>query len=74
MTCKKCGNDNIQVISETSGKIKKRGLIITLVHIFLIVCTLGLWLIIPLLRGGSKGKIKSKTKAVCTGCGNSWYI
>jgi hypothetical protein len=74
MNCPNCGSQNIQMVSETSGKIKKRGCLMSMVHIFLTICTFGLWLIVPIIAGGSKGKIKSKTKAVCMGCGNQWYI
>lgn len=74
MNCKKCGSKNIQVTSDTSGKIKKRGCLMNLVHILLIILTFGLWLIIPLLTGGSKGKIKTNTKAVCMNCGYKWII
>ena len=72
MQCPKCGSNNFEVISKTKGKIKKRGFIMTLVHLFLIVGTCGLWLIVPLLRGGSKGKIKSETRFVCKECGNEF--
>jgi hypothetical protein len=68
MTCNKCGSENIQAVSNTHGKIKKRGCLMTIVHIVLIICTAGLWLIVPLLLGGSKGKIKTETKFVCLNC------
>lgn len=74
MNCQKCGSQNIQVISETSGKIKKRGCLMSLFHITMVVLTLGLWIIIPIIIGGSKGKIKSRAKAICLNCSNSWYI
>ncbi len=70
MVCKKCGSENIQAVANTQGKIKKRGCLMTLVHILLIICTCGLWIIIPLLRGGSKGKIKTTTDFVCLNCGS----
>ena len=69
MVCKKCGSENIQAVSNTHGKIKKRGCFMTLIHLFLIVCTAGLWIIIPLLTGGSHGRIKTKTEFVCLNCG-----
>ncbi len=46
MICKKCGSQNIQAIANTHGKIKKRGCLMTLVHIFLTIMTLGLWIIV----------------------------
>lgn len=69
MICSKCGNQNIQAVSDTKGKIKKRGCFMTLVHIALIIFTFGLWIIIPLLRGSSRGKITTVTKFVCLNCG-----
>lgn len=69
MICPKCGSTNIQAVSNTQGKIKKRGCLMTLVHIALIVCTGGLWLIVPLLLSGSKGKIKTNIEFVCLNCG-----
>lgn len=74
MKCRKCGSQNIQVVSETKGKIKKRGCIGTLLWLPVIIITGIFGLIAALLTGGSKGKIKSKTKAVCINCGNQWYI
>lgn len=70
MKCKKCGSENIQVVSETKGKIHGGSLGQSIGRLFLIMCTLGLWLLVP--KG--RGKIKSKTKAVCIGCGHQWYI
>ena len=72
MNCPKCGSNNIQAISKTTGKIKRRGLISTLIWIMLAICTCGIILIIPILRGGSKGKIKSKTAFVCLNCGKEF--
>lgn len=69
MICGKCGSDNIQAVSNTTGKIKRRGCIAVIIHIFLILITFGLWVIVPLLRGGAKGKIKTKTEFVCLNCG-----
>jgi DNA-directed RNA polymerase subunit RPC12/RpoP len=69
MTCKHCGSENVQAVSNVKGKIKKRGCLMTCFHIFMAICTCGLWLIIPLLRGGSHGKIKTKTEFVCLNCG-----
>ncbi len=69
MICEKCGSSNVQAVANTQGKIKKRGCLATLVHIALIVCTAGLWIIVPLLTGGSKGKIKTKVEFVCLNCG-----
>jgi hypothetical protein len=70
MKCGKCGNENIQVVSETKGKMHGGSFMQSLGRLFLIIITCGLWLFVP--KG--RGKIKTRTKAVCTGCGKSWYI
>lgn len=72
MKCPKCGSENIQAITKTEGKIKKRGLFSALLWIILAICTCGIALIIPLLTGGSKGKIKSHTSFVCLNCGKEF--
>ena len=69
MNCKKCGSENIQVVqgnSSTHGK----GILFSLGRLVLIVFTCGLWLLI----GKRKGKVKTKTRAVCMNCGNKWDI
>lgn len=73
MKCPKCKSENIQVITKTEGKIKKRGLVSTLIWILLAICTCGIILIIPILTGGSKGKIKTKTSFVCLNCGKEFH-
>lgn len=69
MICKKCGSTNMQAVSNIHGKIKRRGCLSVLFHILMIICTAGLWIIIPLLTGGSKGKIKTETGFMCLDCG-----
>ena len=70
MTCKKCGGSNVNV--QAVNEVKHRGCLMSLVHIFLIICTLGLWIIVPALRGGTRSKTKSF--AVCQDCGYRWKI
>lgn len=72
MVCPNCGANNSQAISNVHGKIKRRGLISTLINLLLIICTCGFWLIILFIRGGSKGKIKTETMFVCNECGNEF--
>lgn len=72
MKCPKCGSENVQLVTKTDGEIKKRGCLSICLWIFLALCTCGLILIIPLLRGGSKGKIKTTTSFVCLECGNEF--
>jgi hypothetical protein len=70
MLCQKCSSQNIQIVTETTGKVHGGSFMQSLGRLFLILCTCGLWLLVP--KG--RGKIKSKTKAVCINCGNQWYI
>lgn len=72
MVCPNCGANNSQAISNVQGKIKRRGIISTLINLLLVVCTCGFWLIIMLIRSGSKGKIKTETMFVCNECGNEF--
>lgn len=70
--CPCCGSYNVQVVANTSGKIKRRGCLMSLLWICLIVCTGGLALIFALLTSGSHGKIKTKTQFVCMNCGKKF--
>lgn len=72
MQCPKCKSENIQAISKTEGKIKKRGFLSAIFWIILAICTCGVALLIPILTGGSKGKIKSTTSFVCLNCGKEF--
>jgi hypothetical protein len=74
MVCKKCNNDDISIIADTQGKIKRRGCLSSIINLLLIVCTMGLWLIWVILRSGSKGSITTKSKAICKKCGYQWYL
>lgn len=69
MVCPKCYSSdvNVQAISET----KKRGCLGTFLWILLAICTCGLILLIPLLRGK---KSKTVQYAVCQHCGHKWKI
>ena len=69
MKCKRCGSTDIQAIPITYGKIKRRGCLSTLFHVFMTIITLGFWIIVPLIQGGSKGKVKPKIRFVCMNCG-----
>jgi hypothetical protein len=70
MVCQRCGSSNIQAVSNTYGKIKRRGCLMTCFHIFMTIITAGLWIIVPLIRGASKGKIRTKVEFVCLNCGS----
>lgn len=69
MVCPSCGANNSQAISNVKGKIKRRGIISTLINIFLVCITCGFWLLVIFIRGGSKGKIKTEAIFVCNECG-----
>lgn len=70
MVCQRCGSNNVTV--QAVNEVKHRGCLMTLVHITLTVCTFGLWLIIPMLRGGTRSKTKSY--AVCQDCGYRFKV
>lgn len=54
MICKKCGSANVNV--QAVNEVKYRGCLASLFHIIMIMITFSLWLIIPLLRGGTRSK------------------
>lgn len=64
LTCKYCGSHNVTV--QAVEKIKKRGIIMSLLWILLAVCTCGIALLIPILT--KKGS-KTKSVIVCQNCG-----
>lgn len=70
MICKKCGSENVTV--QVVNEVKHRGCLMSLFHIIMTIFTLGLWIIIPILRGGTRSKTKSY--AVCHNCGNRWKV
>ena len=72
MKCRRCGSANIQAVSITKGKIKKRGCLATIFWIPFIIFTGLFGLVLALLTGGSHGKIKTKIQFVCLNCGNKW--
>lgn len=71
MTCPKCGSENVNV-QMVNSKIKTNntGIIHSIIRLSLIVCTCGLWLLVP--KRKSNSKIKSKCMAVCQNCGHHW--
>lgn len=77
MVCPKCGSENVLVQSEqVSGKsgISGGNPLMALGRIFLIICTCGLWLLVPKHIGSSKTKYKNNTVGICQSCGNKWTI
>lgn len=64
LSCKYCGSSNVNV--QAVEKIKKRGIIMSCIWLFLSICSFGLLIWIPLLtRKGSK----TKSVIVCQDCG-----
>ena len=68
MNCPKCKSENVNVVMDTSQKIKKSGCLWSLGRTLLIICTFGLWLLVP----KRVGHTKSKAVALCQSCGNKF--
>lgn len=66
MMCPKCksGNVTTSVVAED----RKGGYLLALLRFTLVLCTCGLWLLVP------RAKTVTKTYAVCQCCGNRWKI
>jgi hypothetical protein len=67
--CPFCDSVKIQAVSNTIGEIKRRGYLAAIGHLILAICTCGLYLIIPLLAGSSRGKVKTVFQFACLNCG-----
>lgn len=77
MVCKKCGSNNMNVVSEQVGsktKKKKMGFIYGMVRAMLILCTCGLWLVMGKKSGTEKTSFNHKTVAICQSCGNKQNV
>ena len=77
MICPKCGSENVNVTVEaSSAKTKKKGTgcLWKICRVFLIICTLGLWLLIGRRKGTDKTKFNNKTVALCQNCGYKWDV
>lgn len=73
MQCPKCGseNTNVQMVN-TKIKTNNTGIIHACGRICLIICTCGLWLLVPSRKGNSK--VSNKAMAVCQNCGHHWKV
>lgn len=73
MVCPKCKSDkvNVQMVN-TKVKTNNTGIIHSLARLTLILCTCGLWLLVPSRKYNSK--VKNKSMAVCQNCGHSWNV
>ena len=69
MTCRQCKSTNVKI--EMVTKTKHRGFFGWMWWLFLIICSGGLLLIIPLITNTKSKMVKM---AVCQDCGHSWKI
>lgn len=67
LICPNCHSDNISV--QMVAEQKKRSFITILIYIILACTIIGLFLLIPLMRGQ---KSKTNKYRVCQNCGHSW--
>lgn len=77
MICPSCGSENVLIQSEQiSGKSSHSGSspLYSFGRLMLIICTCGLWLLVPKHSGSSKVKYKSQTVGICQSCGKKWVI
>lgn len=68
MKCPKCRSENVDVVMDTSGKIKDTSILQKAGRAAMIVGTAGLWALTP----KTKGHTKSKPVALCQDCGNKF--
>jgi hypothetical protein len=77
MRCKRCKNENVNIVLEqVSAKTKRRstGILWSLGRLFLIICTCGLWLIVGARIGTNKTEFNNRKVAICQNCGYKWYV
>ena len=73
MQCPKCNSDNVNVqMVNTKVKTNNTGILHACGRMMLILCTCGLWLLVP--RRKENSKVKNCTMAVCQNCGNTWKV
>ena len=75
--CAKCGSENVIVTREqVSAKTKTNhvGPLQRLGRAILVICTCGLWLLVPRRKTNSKTKVKNVTVCVCQFCGYSRQV
>lgn len=70
MVCPKCGSANVNIVMDTAQTIKKSGCLWGIGRTILILCTFGLWLLVP----KRVGHTKSNAIALCQSCGNKWGV
>lgn len=73
MQCPKCKSENVNIqMVNTKIRTNNAGIIHACGRLFLIVCTCGLWLLVPSRKENSK--VKNSSMAVCQNCGNTWKV
>ena len=73
MQCPKCGSDNVNVqMVNTKIKTNHTGILHSVGRLTLIICTCGLWLLVPSRKQNSK--VKNTSMAICQQCGHSWKV
>lgn len=73
MRCNECGS-NAVTVQRYQDKIKTRraGVLYWIIRWALIICTCGLWALVPAKSYNSK--VKYVTVAICQKCGNIWEV
>ena len=77
MICKYCGGENVTFTSEqVSTKASENVMqpIMKFIRVALIICTCGLWLIVPKFKFAKKTKIQYREVAICQTCGKKWRV
>ena len=77
MICKYCGSENVTFTREhVSTKTRENAIqpIMNFIRFALIICTCGLWLIVPKFKFAKKTKIQYREVAICQTCGKTWEV
>lgn len=73
MICSKCGSQNIKIeVIQTSSKTNNVSILRRIGRLTLIVCTLGLWALVP--KRKEHTTYKNEKMCICQECGNSWKM
>lgn len=73
MVCPNCQSErvNVQIVTD-KVKTNHTGILHSLGRLFLIICTCGIWLLVPKRKENSK--VVNNKLAVCQDCGHSWKV
>lgn len=75
--CPKCSSCfiNYQFVQENAKtKTNNVSILSRLGRALLVLCTCGLWLLVPKRKSTSKTNIRSRKMAICNTCGYSWEV